>query len=54
MSFAIFLNVLDVDAEGHVANGSNAMRRAAQYLRWYCDSQYHVEPPFAAWETELP
>jgi hypothetical protein len=53
MSCAIFLNVLDVNTEGQVTNGSDAMRRAGQYLRSYCDPAYVVEPPFAGWETEL-
>ncbi len=52
-AFAIFLNVLDVDAAGQVTNAEEAMRRAAQWVRSYCDPAYEVEPPFDDWETEL-
>lgn len=54
MAFAIFANVLDVDAEGRVGNGDHAMGRAAQYLRSYCDPSFTVEPTFERWETDLP
>lgn len=54
MAVAIFANVLDVDAEGRVSNGDQAMRRAAQYLRSYCDPSFTVDPPFEPWETDLP
>lgn len=52
-AFAIFVNVLDVDLDGHVTNAAAAHRRAAQYLRSYCDPSYVVVPPFEEWETEL-
>jgi hypothetical protein len=51
--FAVFANVLDVDDDGHVTNDQAAGRRAAQWIRAYCDSSYVVEPPFEDWETEL-
>lgn len=51
--FAIFANVLDVDAAGRVTNYAHAERRAAQWIRGYCEEQYRVEPPFEDWEFEL-
>jgi hypothetical protein len=51
--FAIYGNVLEVDESGHVVNEGEAMYRAAQWVRRYCDPSYRVEPPFQAWETEL-
>lgn len=54
MTFAIFLNVLEVDDEGMAVNAGQAMHRAAQYLRSYCDPTYAVDPPFADWEVDLP
>jgi hypothetical protein len=51
--FAIFANVLDVDERGRVTNHAAAERRAAQWIRSYCDPSYVVEPPLAEWETEL-
>jgi hypothetical protein len=53
LTMSIFVNSLDVDETGTVRNEAAAMRRAAQYLRSYCDSSYTPEPPFEAWETEL-
>ena len=50
---AIFVNVLDVDSDGRVTNGAVAKRRAAQWIRRYCDPEYVVEPPFEDWEVEL-
>jgi len=51
--FAIFLNVLQVDAEARVTNESAAARRAAQWLRSYCQPGYIVDPQFEEWETAL-
>ena len=51
--FAIFANVLQVDENGAVVNEGDAQRRAAQWVREYCDPDYQVEPPFEPWETEL-
>jgi hypothetical protein len=51
---AIFANVLDVDETGRVTNYSEAEFRAAQWIRRFCDHDYLVDPPFAAWELELP
>ncbi|MCF3102235.1 hypothetical protein IPZ58_11635 [Streptomyces roseoverticillatus] len=53
MVFAIFTNVLQVDENGEVTNAGDAEYRAAQWIRRYCDPAYRVDPPFAAWETEL-
>jgi hypothetical protein len=51
---AIFANVLDVDETGQVTNYSETEFRAAQWIRRFCDHDYLVDPPFAAWELELP
>ncbi|MFB7591911.1 hypothetical protein [Streptomyces sp. NPDC056169] len=53
MVFAIYGNVLQVDANGMVLNDGDAQYRAAQWIRARCDRSYRVEPPFEAWETEL-
>ena len=53
-AFAIFVNVLEFDANERVLNFKHAERRAAQSIRAYCDPEYQVEPPFEAWEVELP
>jgi hypothetical protein len=52
--FAIFTNNLEVDdATGQVLNEHYATRRAAQWIRAYCDPAYTVDPAFEDWETEL-
>lgn len=51
--FAIYCNVLEVDANGEVLNEGDAQYRAAQWIRRYCDPAYDVEPAFQGWETEL-
>lgn len=51
--YAIFANVIELDESGNVMNADYAQRRAAQYLRSYCDSSYFVDPPFEYWELEL-
>lgn len=53
LTYAIFLNVLELDAEGQVINAKHAERRAAQWIRSYVDSKYRVEPPFEDWEVAL-
>lgn len=53
MVFTIFTNVLEVDETGKVANHGLAQRRAAQWIRSYCDPSYEIEPPLQEWETEL-
>jgi hypothetical protein len=42
-----------VDPQGAVTNFRGAERRAAEYIRQYCDSKYTPDPPLAAWEVEL-
>lgn len=53
MTYAIFLNVLELDEEGVVQNARHAEHRAAQYIRSYVDPTYVVEPPFEDWEVSL-
>ena len=52
-AFAIFCNVLEVDTQGVVTNFRAAERRAAEYIRAYCDPEYTPSVPFADWEVEL-
>jgi hypothetical protein len=52
--YAVFINVLEVDAEGRVTNAKHAEKRAAQFIRQYVEgARYVVEPPFAPWEVAL-
>ncbi|MGJ3558985.1 DUF7677 family protein [Streptomyces sp. INA 01156] len=51
--FAIYSNVLQIDAEGMVSNDGDAQYRVAQWVRARRDPSYRVEPPFEDWETEL-
>lgn len=52
--YAIFMNVLEVDAGGSVTNAAAAQKRAAQYIRQYVQEEtYIVEPPFEDWEVSL-
>ncbi len=53
IAFAIWGNVVEVDENGEITNGGAAERRAAQWIRHYCDPSYVVEPPFEKWEVEL-
>ena len=53
MTFAIFVNVLELDEEGIVLNAKYTEKRATDYLRSYCDSSFKVNPPFEGWEIEL-
>lgn len=52
-AIAIYANVLRVDERGGVLNARAAERRAAQWIRFYVDRRYVVEPPFEDWETAL-
>ena len=52
-AFAIFANVIEMDDEGTVLNAPVAQRRAAEYLRTYCDPDYSPHPPFEDWEVAL-
>jgi hypothetical protein len=51
--FAIYANVLEMDKNGQVLNAKHAEKRATDYLRFYCDPNYEVSPPFEDWEIEL-
>lgn len=53
MAFAIFANVIELDAEGNVLNFTYAQKRATDYLKSYCDADFEVIPPFEDWEIEL-
>lgn len=52
-AFAIYTNVLELDEHGNVLNAKYAEKRAADYIRSYCDPKFEVEPPYEHWETEL-
>jgi len=52
-AFAIFANVIELDENGTVLNAKYAEKRAIDYIRSYCDSEFKVEPPYEVWETEL-
>jgi hypothetical protein len=51
--FAIWSNVIEIDADGKVLNEDKAELRAAQYVREFCDSTYVIDPPWEPWEVEL-
>ena len=51
--YAIFANVLEIDENGKVTNAKYARKRASDYLRRYCGSNYKVDPPYEGWETAL-
>lgn len=52
-AFAIFANVIQLDDKGNVLNAKYAEKRAVDYIRSYCDSNFEVNPPYEAWELEL-
>lgn len=52
-AFAIFANVIELDDNGNVLNAKYAEKRAVDYIRSYCDSEFEVKPPYEDWETEL-
>jgi hypothetical protein len=52
-TYAIFANVLEFDSKGEVTNLKHAEKRAADYLRSYCDPGFRVDPPLVDWETAL-
>jgi hypothetical protein len=52
-AFAIYVNVIELDENGTVLNAKYAEKRAADYLRSYCDPDFEVDPPFADWELAL-
>jgi hypothetical protein len=51
--FAIYANVIELDENGQVLNAKFAEKRATDYLRQYCDSNFKVEPPYEDWEITL-
>ncbi len=51
--FAIYANVLELDEDGNVLNAKYAEKRATDYLRRYCDSDFVVDPPYEDWEIAL-
>jgi len=51
--YAIFANNIEMDEDGVVLNAKYAEKRAAQYIRQYCDMKYSVDKPFEYWEVEL-
>jgi len=53
MTFAIFANVVELDADGKVMNFTHAQKRATDYLRSYCDPSFEVVPPLEDWEMAL-
>jgi hypothetical protein len=52
-TYAIFTNVLELDAAGLVLNAKAAEHRAAQFIRSYVDRGYEVIPSFEDWEVAL-
>ena len=52
-TYAIFVNVLDIDEAGRITNLKHAEKRAIDYLRSYCDPDFRVEPPLEDWELAL-
>ena len=51
--FAIYANVIELDESGQVLNAKYAEKRATDYLRSYCDSDFKVDPPYEDWEVAL-
>ena len=51
--YAIFANVIELDADGAVLNAKHAERRAAQWLLEYCDPSRPADPPLEDWELDL-
>jgi hypothetical protein len=52
-TYAIFINILEVDENGNVTNAKHAEKRAAQFIRSYIDRSYVVDPAFEDWEVHL-
>jgi hypothetical protein len=51
--FAIYASVLELDEIGIVMNAKYAEKRAAEFLRAYCDPKFAANPPYEDWEQEL-
>lgn len=45
--YFIFTNCLELDEEGAPTNAPHAEKRAAQWLRQYCEPDYVIEPPLS-------
>lgn len=52
-AYAIYANVIELDEYGTVLNAKYAEKRATDYIRQYCDSNYRVLPEFEDWELVL-
>jgi hypothetical protein len=52
-AYAIYANVIEIDKNGIVLNAKYAEKRAAQYIRSYCDKTYKIKPDFESRELEL-
>jgi hypothetical protein len=52
-TYAIFVNVLEMDEQGNVLNFDLADKRATDYLRAYLVPEFIVDPPFEEWEVAL-
>jgi len=52
-AYAIFANNIEMDDNGTVRNEKHAEKRAAQYIRQYCDASYVDYEPFEDWEVAL-
>lgn len=50
--YAVWANVLELDADGNVLNAKYAEKRAADYVREYMTGK-RADPPFEAWECAL-
>lgn len=51
--YAIFANVIELDAEGKVINYEYAQKRATDYLRSNCNPRFIVTPAYEEWEIVL-
>ncbi|ALR29697.1 hypothetical protein ATE47_03780 [Chryseobacterium sp. IHB B 17019] len=52
-TFAIYVNVIELDEDGQVLNAKYAEKRATDYIRTYCDSSFVIDPPYENWEIAL-
>jgi hypothetical protein len=48
-----FANNIEMYDTGKVLNAKYAEKRAAQYIRKYCDKCYVIDKPFEDWEVSL-
>jgi hypothetical protein len=53
-AFAVFANVLRLDADGNPVNAKEAEQRAAMFIRqWSSSNTLPAEPPLEHWEVAL-